>query len=346
MTTDVPNAFVQTNIVTKQRGERIIMKIQGPLVKMLTEIDPDSYAPFVVNEGKGEVLYVVMLKALYGMLQSFLLCYKKFRQDIEDIGFEINPYDPCVTNQMIDGNQHTLTWHVDDVKSSHVDSRVNNEFYHWLQAMYVSDGIVQVKVPRGPKHDYLAIILDYREPGKLRLDMTPYVKAMIDDFLEKLTGVAKCPWNENLFKVHESAQKLNIERAKIFHTFVMRGMFLCKRGRQDIQPGISFLTTRVKHPNKSDWRKSIRGLLPRDTDVDSSLLIHQSSRGNMPSFSVDTYLGGMIGIATQPMGPTVAELDPITHDVSIRRAWLCHSSNCCYRSSSCKGTMISSNPHC
>jgi hypothetical protein len=68
MTADVPNAFVQTNIVTKQRGERIIMKIRGPLVKMLTEIDPDLYAPFVVNEGKGEVLYAVMLKALYGML--------------------------------------------------------------------------------------------------------------------------------------------------------------------------------------------------------------------------------------------------------------------------------------
>jgi hypothetical protein len=119
------------------------MKMQGPLVKMLTEIDPDLYAPFVVKEGKGKVLFVVMLNALYGMLQSF-------RRDIEDIGFEINPYDPCVVNQMIDGYQHTLTWHVDDLKSSHVDSRVNNEFYHLLQAMYVSDGIGQVKVTRGP----------------------------------------------------------------------------------------------------------------------------------------------------------------------------------------------------
>ena len=57
-----------------------------------------------MNEGKGEVLYVVMMKALYGMLQSSLLYYKKIRQDIEDIGFEINPYDPCVVNQMIDGS--------------------------------------------------------------------------------------------------------------------------------------------------------------------------------------------------------------------------------------------------
>jgi hypothetical protein len=38
----------------------------------------------------------------------------------------------------------------------------------------------------------------------------------------------------------------------------MKGMFLCKGGRQDIQPGISFLTTRVENPNESDWRKLIQ----------------------------------------------------------------------------------------
>jgi hypothetical protein len=248
MTADVPNVFIQPNIVTKRRGERIIMKIRGPLVKMLTEIDPVLNAPFVVNERKGEVLYVVMLKALYGLLQSSLLYYKNICQDIEDIGFEIKPYDPCAANQRMDGNQHTLTWHVDDVKSSHVDSRVNREFYHWLQAMHASDGIGQVKAARGAEHDYLALILDYCEPGKLRLDMTPYFKAMIDDFPEKLTGVAKCPWNENIFKVDESTGKPNIERAKILHTFVMKGMFLCNRGRQDIQPAKHFLATRIFRP--------------------------------------------------------------------------------------------------
>ena len=35
-------------------------------------------------------------------------------------------------------------------------------------------------------------------------------------------------------------------------------MFLCKRVRQDIQPGISFLSTRTIKPNEGDWRKLIR----------------------------------------------------------------------------------------
>jgi len=64
---------------------------------------------------------------------SSLLYYKKFHKDIESIGFEVNPYDMCVANWIIDGKQHTITWHVDDVKSSLEDSKVNDEFFDWLK---------------------------------------------------------------------------------------------------------------------------------------------------------------------------------------------------------------------
>jgi hypothetical protein len=67
-------------------------------------------------KGKNKVLYVKMLKAIYGMLQSSLLYYKKFRKDIESIGFEANPYDPHVTNCIVNGNassgEHTRHFHI------------------------------------------------------------------------------------------------------------------------------------------------------------------------------------------------------------------------------------------
>ena len=66
----------------------------------------------------------------YGMLQSALLYYNKFKKDIEQIGFKINSYDPCVANQMVNSTQHTITWYVDDIKSSHVDKKVNYDFLH------------------------------------------------------------------------------------------------------------------------------------------------------------------------------------------------------------------------
>jgi hypothetical protein len=187
-----------------------------------------------------------------------LLYYKVFRKDIEDIGFNINPYDPCVANRIVHGKQHTLTWHVDNVKSSHLDKHVNDEFLHWLKAMYASDGIGEEKATRGLKHDYLGMILDYTLSGTLKVDMTQYVKAVIEEFPEKSSGKSACAWSENLFKVNEDAKKLDKKTAAIFHTFVMKGMFLWKRGRQDIQPGIAFLTTRVSEPNEDDWKKLIK----------------------------------------------------------------------------------------
>ena len=50
-----------------------------------------------------------MLMALYGMLTSGILFYKKFRKDIEAIGFEVNPYDVCVANRQVDAMQHIVT---------------------------------------------------------------------------------------------------------------------------------------------------------------------------------------------------------------------------------------------
>jgi len=40
--------------------------------------------------------------------------------------------------------------------------------------------------------------------------------------------------------------------------FVMKGMFFCKRGCQDIHPAIAFMATRVKEPNEGDWRKLVK----------------------------------------------------------------------------------------
>ena len=137
MSNDIPNAFIQAYIPTKQPGEdRVVMKITGMLVDMLIEIDPEKYASAVVLENKKKVLYVQVLKAIYGMLEAALLWYKKFRKDLEKIGFKFNPYDPCVANRMIKGSQQTVLFHVDDLKSSHKLKSVNDEFEKWLNKMY------------------------------------------------------------------------------------------------------------------------------------------------------------------------------------------------------------------
>ena len=58
---------------------------------------------------------------------------QEFRSDLEAEGFKFNPYSPCVANHKGKGSQYTVLFHVDNLKSSHKDSRVNDEFGTWLQ---------------------------------------------------------------------------------------------------------------------------------------------------------------------------------------------------------------------
>ena len=64
-------------------------------------IAPQTYRKYVMVEKSQKILYVKVQKSLYGMLKSAPLFYKKLRADLELIGFEVNPYDPCVTNKVI-----------------------------------------------------------------------------------------------------------------------------------------------------------------------------------------------------------------------------------------------------
>ena len=255
MTADVPNAFIQTNMPEPKDGEEpVIMKITGVLVDLLVEMAPEVYGPYVVYENGRKVLYVQVLKALYGMLVASLLWYKQFKGDLEKVGFKFNPYDPCVANKMIEGKQCTVRFHVDDLMSSHVNPAVNDEFLIWLNKKY--GGYGKVKATRGHVHDYLGMTFDFSEKGKVKIDMIDYMCGMVDDFSTKFkpTDTAPNPAAEDLF-AEGTGPKLDKEQANEFHTFVAKGLFACKRARPDIHTAITALCTRVKTPNRDDWKK-------------------------------------------------------------------------------------------
>jgi hypothetical protein len=71
-------------------------------------MDP-VYRDFVVMEGNQKVLYVHITKAIYGLLKSAMLFYKKLVADLIKYGFKLNLYDPCVTNKMVNGKQLTVS---------------------------------------------------------------------------------------------------------------------------------------------------------------------------------------------------------------------------------------------
>jgi hypothetical protein len=62
--------------------------------------------------------------------------------------------------------------------------------------------IGEFKVARGKIHSYLGMTLDYSVPGQVSIDMTDYVKNLIEGFPSECLGchAVKSPWNENLLR--------------------------------------------------------------------------------------------------------------------------------------------------
>ena len=50
-----------------------------------------------------------------------------------DKGFELNPYDICVANKMVNGKQFTLVWYVEDNKVSHMEAKVVEDLINDLK---------------------------------------------------------------------------------------------------------------------------------------------------------------------------------------------------------------------
>ena len=129
---------------TKAGEDRVVMKITGVLVDILIQLAPKLYGPAVVYKKNNKVLYVQVLHTIYGMLQSALLWYKRLRSDMEKQDFVFNPYDPCIANRTKNGKQHTICFHVDDLKSSHAQAKVNDEFASYLIKKYGEIGKVKI----------------------------------------------------------------------------------------------------------------------------------------------------------------------------------------------------------
>ena len=68
------------------------MLLRGRLAEIMVQVNLSMYHKYVTYSSNGQaMLYVRLSKALYGMLVAALLFYKRFRSDLENMGFEVNP---------------------------------------------------------------------------------------------------------------------------------------------------------------------------------------------------------------------------------------------------------------
>ena len=250
---DVPGAFMQVEM-----DELVHVRFEGEMVDKLLEIDHDLYTGYVTVENGKKVMYVELLKALYGTLRAARLFWEKLQAKlVNEWGFTPNQYDSCVVNKMVGGRQLTVTWHVDDLKILHEEEDALDEFISMMEAEFGEDS--PLSVSRGPIQQYLGMTLDFSQKGKVVVKMDDYVKTMLNDAPSSMDGKAATPAAAHLFKVNTVDPKpLDQARKDLFVHLVMQGLYLSQRGRPDIRTAISFLCRRLKCPDEDDYKKLTR----------------------------------------------------------------------------------------
>jgi hypothetical protein len=254
-TADIPGAFLQTKMPKNEKDVHVVL--DGRIAELLAKIAPDVYQEYVHQHRGQSMIYCKLNVALYGTLKAALLFWKKLTESLKLRGFVINPYDWCIANKMINGKQCTIVWHVDDLKISHVDEAVLDGIIASLKEEYGKVG--EMTITRGPIHDYLGMTLDFSKPGKFIINMEKYLdQSVLVDLPEDMNGTATSPAAEHLFKTRSDATKLDKTTADLFHHITAQLLFVCKRGRPDIQTAVAFLCTRVREPDEDDYKKLCR----------------------------------------------------------------------------------------
>ena len=120
-TADIPGAFLQTKY---DKGD-IQIKLEGDMITLLEQIDPEYYKYFIYTDKRGKkCMYAEVKKAIYITLEASPLFWGKLPKRLEEMVYQRNEYNWCVMNKIIDNKQCTIIWHVDELNTSHVKPAV------------------------------------------------------------------------------------------------------------------------------------------------------------------------------------------------------------------------------
>jgi len=107
------------------------------------ESDEEKWKKYVVQENGKCTIYVLCNKAIYGTMNAALLAYRKLAKLFKSWGLIMNPYNPCVWNKDVNGEQLTIMFHIDDLLLARVQESVVTEFIRKLDREYATHDPLQ-----------------------------------------------------------------------------------------------------------------------------------------------------------------------------------------------------------
>ena len=90
----------------------------------------------------------------------------------------------CTFNKMVNSEQITIQFYVDDLKVSHKDHAVLDDFLDDLRSEFGQ--VDELTKNKGLVHEYLGITIDYSIAGKVVFTMFDYLENMIFEAADDL----------------------------------------------------------------------------------------------------------------------------------------------------------------
>jgi hypothetical protein len=280
------------NVVTFDIGQaylsaampgEVYVTLDPAAAEILCQIDP-SYTKFLE---RGKTITVKLDKALYGCVESARLFYEHLKTVLVDLGYSVNPLDPCVfTKPCADGGQTTVCFHVDDALATSPDQTELDKLVADMKAAFI-----ELKVTSGKVHEYLGMVLDFSVPGQCEATMQKYIQDILDEF--GVNGLARTPGGLDLFDIDTTSPLVPEDLKERFHRGTAQCLYLATHVRPDILVAVSFLSTRVQEPTEQDAKKLIRLLRYLNHTKDLGLILGGDSEGN---FHLAAYVDASFGV--------------------------------------------------
>ena len=171
---DVPGAFLQAEL---PEDKLLLLRLNGEFVDVMCKVNPEHQKNIIIDKNGKKILYMKVVRALYGCIEAALAWYNLFSETLQEEGFILNAYDKCVANKTVKGAQCTIIWHVDDCVVSHADKTVLDDFTNRMMERFGKMEINTTSI-----HNFLGMKIKFTSDKKVEIDMTKQVDDLINDF--------------------------------------------------------------------------------------------------------------------------------------------------------------------
>jgi hypothetical protein len=279
------NAFMERDVYMKfnKFESKLLCELNNDLVKFINEDD--------------HCLYVKLVKALYGCVESAKLFYNLLKKVLLEYGFVLHPLDDCVFRyQNSEKNYINVGIHVDDIL---ITSNNNNLITNFKN--YLLKNFYDVKFNEKSTHSYLGLNINIQNKY-YEFDMISNLEKIIKDYGN--IKISLIPATNEFFKDSNTNILQNINDKNKFHSYVAKLLYIARFVRPDILGYVSYLTSRVQNPTFDDKLKLEKLLGYLLFTINMKFKLSNNICNEDKSITINTYIDSSHGLHSDMKGRT------------------------------------------